>query len=291
MTSSVTSTSTGSQMGFTTVFTILMENHDYAEIVGSPNAPYINSLIAQGGLATNYFDSGTHPSLPNYLYLISGQTLDPYPFDVDPGTFPFPDSSDNLGNQMNTGGIKWRSYAETAGSACNLSSSGNYGAKHVPFLYFSDIQSNASLCSGTNVDYSSFAADLAAGTYKYMWITPNLVDDGHNPVNALGTATDPVGSLTTSDTWLSTEVPKILASATYQAGGVIFITWDEAEGRNGDNGDQVPMIILSPKIKSAGFTSATHYTHANYLATIEDLYGFPHLGAAVGKTNMMEFFQ
>src|SRR5438270_220179 len=37
-----------------TVFTIVLENHDYAEIVGSPNAPYINSLIATQGLATNY---------------------------------------------------------------------------------------------------------------------------------------------------------------------------------------------------------------------------------------------
>src|SRR5512135_2884511 len=48
-----------------TIFTIVLENHDYAEIVGSSNAPYINSLIAQGGLATKYKDTA-HPSLPNY---------------------------------------------------------------------------------------------------------------------------------------------------------------------------------------------------------------------------------
>ena len=34
----------------------------------------------------------------------------------------------------------------------------------------------------------------------------------------------------------------ILASAAYQNGGVIFLTWDEAEGHNGDSSDQVPMI-------------------------------------------------
>src|SRR5690349_615872 len=54
-----------------TIFTIVLENHDYAEIVGSSNAPYINSLIAKGGLATNYKDTN-HPSLPNYLHMISG---------------------------------------------------------------------------------------------------------------------------------------------------------------------------------------------------------------------------
>src|SRR5262245_59442859 len=54
----------------TTVFTIVLENHDYNEIVGSPNAPYINSLIAQYGLAANYKETG-NPSLPNYLNMIS----------------------------------------------------------------------------------------------------------------------------------------------------------------------------------------------------------------------------
>src|ERR1051325_10803646 len=40
-----------------TIFTIVLENHDYAEIIGSSNAPYINSLVALGGLATNYKDT------------------------------------------------------------------------------------------------------------------------------------------------------------------------------------------------------------------------------------------
>ena len=44
-----------------TVFTIILENHDYNEIVGSANAPYFNSLIAQGALATKYKDTN-HPS-------------------------------------------------------------------------------------------------------------------------------------------------------------------------------------------------------------------------------------
>ena len=46
-----------------TVFTIVLENMDYNEIVGSTHAPYLNSLIASYGLATNYKDTG-HPSLP-----------------------------------------------------------------------------------------------------------------------------------------------------------------------------------------------------------------------------------
>jgi acid phosphatase len=277
----------GGQGGFTTVFTILFENHDYKEIVGSPDAPYINSLIDQGGLATNYFDSGTHPSLPNYLYLISGDTQYPGIIDVNPDWIPyFPSDADNLGNQMEQAGIAWRSYQESSATACNLDTMGDYAPKHDPFLYFTNIQKGPNdLCANRNVDYSQFPADLAAGTYKYMWITPNLVNDGHNPTN------DPVTGLKQSDAWLSKELPKILASDAYKSGGVIFITWDEAEGRNGDDKDQVPMIILSPKIKSPGYKSSTKLTHASYLATLEELYGLPKLKAAANAATLFEFFK
>src|SRR5262245_53346069 len=42
-----------------TIFTIVLENQDYEDVVGSPNAPYLNSLIAQYGLATNYKETGS----------------------------------------------------------------------------------------------------------------------------------------------------------------------------------------------------------------------------------------
>ena len=285
-------TSDGGLPGFTTVFTIVLENHDYAEVVGdTTDAPYLNSLIANYGLATNYMDSGTHPSLPNYLDMMSGAPQYAGFVDLGPQTTGFfPSSADNVGNQMQGAGIKWRAYAEGMGSACALTDNDatNYGTKHEPFLYFTNIQSGP--CADTNVDYSNFAADLTAN-YRFMYIAPNLVDDGHDPVDAFGSATDPVGSLTTSDSWCKTEVGKIMASDAYKNGGVIFITWDEAEGRNGDSKEQVPMIIVSPKIKSAGFKSATAYSHMSYLATVEDILGLPRLATVTSEPNMLEFFK
>ena len=51
-----------------------MENHSLEDVLGSPSAPYLNSLAASGGLATDY--SGvSHPSLPNYLAMIGGSTF------------------------------------------------------------------------------------------------------------------------------------------------------------------------------------------------------------------------
>ena len=52
---------------------ILMENHSYSQIIGSPNAPYINQVASECGLATNYF-AISHPSLPNHIALTSGST-------------------------------------------------------------------------------------------------------------------------------------------------------------------------------------------------------------------------
>ncbi|TMD10949.1 MAG: hypothetical protein E6I96_16725, partial [Chloroflexi bacterium] len=59
---------------FDHIFTIVMENHAYSEIIGSSSAPYINGLASKYGLATNYA-AVAHPSLPNYLALSGGSTF------------------------------------------------------------------------------------------------------------------------------------------------------------------------------------------------------------------------
>jgi len=236
-----------------------------------------------GGMATNYKDV-THPSLPNYLHMISGANQYPGIVDVSPTQIPyFPADKPNLGTQLQAANKKWRSYQESMGTPCKLSNDGKYAPKHDPFLYFTDMQKGANgLCAATNVDYSSFEADLATNEYDYMWITPNLDNDGHDPTN------DPVTGLRNADAWMSHEVPKILASTGFKANGILFITWDEDEGANNE---KIPMIVLSPRIKAAGMTSDADYTHASYLATIEDLLSLPRLDTVTQTSSMMEFFK
>ena len=50
---------------------VMMENHSYNTIIGSSQAPYINSLASECGLATNYHNI-SHPSLPNYMAATAG---------------------------------------------------------------------------------------------------------------------------------------------------------------------------------------------------------------------------
>src|ERR1700690_1105459 len=56
------------------VFLIMMENHGYSQIIGNPNAPFINQLANSAGYATNYFAVG-HPSLTNYLEVVGGSNF------------------------------------------------------------------------------------------------------------------------------------------------------------------------------------------------------------------------
>jgi phosphatidylinositol-3-phosphatase len=56
------------------VFVIMMENHGYGQIVGNPNAPFINKYAVSANVATNYF-AIAHPSLTNYLEVVGGSNF------------------------------------------------------------------------------------------------------------------------------------------------------------------------------------------------------------------------
>jgi acid phosphatase len=69
-----TPTPTPTPTGYDHVVVIVLENHSFESVIGSPQAPYLNSFANQWALATGY--SGvSHPSLPNYLAMIGGSTF------------------------------------------------------------------------------------------------------------------------------------------------------------------------------------------------------------------------
>ena len=59
---------------FAHIVVVVEENHSFSEIVGNPQAPYINSLASAGVLLTNYH-AVSHPSEPNYFALYAGSTF------------------------------------------------------------------------------------------------------------------------------------------------------------------------------------------------------------------------
>ena len=56
------------------VFVIMMENHAYGQLIGNPDAPFINKYAKSANLATNYF-AIAHPSFTNYLEATGGSNF------------------------------------------------------------------------------------------------------------------------------------------------------------------------------------------------------------------------
>jgi hypothetical protein len=252
---------------------IWMENRSYRDIIGNRSqAPYINSLASECGLATNYHNI-SHPSLPNYLSATSGLTRGQLPLlswlDCNVSLICETPAQSIFGQ-----GETWKAYQESMPSSCDRSDSGEYAVRHNPPPYYTSL----SACASRDVRYTQLAADLARNALPaFSFITPNLVDDMHD------------GTIADGDTWLAGNLPAILNSPEYRGGTTaVFITWDEGSGghpiencaRNtSDASCHVATIVVSPSTP-AGATSATLFNHYSLLATAEQLLGLPKLGQA-----------
>ena len=257
---------------FDHVFTIMMENHSYNEIIGSSQAPYINGLANQYGLATNYFGV-SHPSLPNYLAATGGST-----FGVTTDCTTCFQAQPNIAvDRVEASGRTWKGYMESMPNPCFVGDQYPYAQKHNPFIYYDDIRLNSTECNKV-VPYTSLSGDLSstATTPSYAWITPNLINDMHD------------GTIAQGDLWLSQNVPTILNSPAFTTqSSLLMITWDEDDGTQGN---QVPMLVIA-KTVPAGFRSGTLYNHYSMLSTIESAWGLSALTTNDGTaTTMSDFF-
>jgi hypothetical protein len=228
------------------VFVIVMEN---ASLTTALRSPSIERLAATYALATNYH-AVSSPSLPNYLALTSGSTwgITDNAYHVLPWG--------GIGAQLTAAGLSWRAYMEGLTDAGCLRSPYPYALKHNPFAYY------GGACPENVVSLDALDADLAGDTPTFVWVTPGLCHDGHDcPLTQVGP-------------WLENLISRIVASAAWRDRGVLFIAWDEGAG----DGSIVPLIIAAPDLASQRIDAA--HDHYSLLATIEDLYGLPRLGAA-----------
>src|SRR5947207_468497 len=286
-----TTTTTQPSSTIRTVFLIVMENTDWSSIKGSASAPYINrTLLPIAAHAEQYYNPpNMHPSLPNYLWLEAGTNfgiLD----DNDPSSNRQSTTS-HLVNMLEAAGISWKTYQEDEGSGgfdgtyCPTGFDGNwYDVNHNPFAYFTDITNNTARCIQHVRPYSEFLTDLASNTVpRYNFIVPDLCHDMHENVSCSQS-----NRILFGDTWLSTEVPKILASQAYLNNGALFITWDE--GASGDG--PIGMIVLSPKAKGGGYSNTIAYDHSSTLRTMQEIFNVPTpmLRDAANATDLRDLF-
>lgn len=273
-----------------TVFVIVMENHNWADIKDSSSAPYINNvLLPSASYAEQYYSPpGIHPSEPNYLWLEVGTSFG-ISNDRDPSS-NHQATANHLVTLLSKAGIAWKSYQEgITGKTCPLVGSGLYAPKHNPMVYFDDVTDGGIAASASCIaherPYSELAGDLQNNTVaRYNFITPDLCHDMHNPIGCR-----PSNSIKNGDNWLAAEVPRITASVPYKQGGVLFITWDEGEGKSDG---PIGMIVLSQYARGAGYSNTTHYTHRSTLRTVQEIFGVtPLLGDAAKATDLSDLFK
>ena len=270
------------------VFVIVMENQNWSAIRGNASAPYINdALLPIASHAEEYYNPpGNHPSEPNYLWLEAGTS-----FGVADDNSPFfnhQTTTRHLVSLLDAAGVSWKAYQEDiSGTVCPVIDFGAlYVTPHNPFVFFDDVTGSRNpadpYCIAHVRPYSELATDLGNDTVaRYNFITPNVCNDMHV---ACAPLSDDVKQ---GDAWLSTEVPKILASHAYANKGVLFVTWDEAASGDGPIG----MIVLSPTAKGAGYSNRIHYTHSSTLRTVEEIFGVsPLLNDAANATDLSDLF-
>jgi hypothetical protein len=285
---------------FSHVFLIIEENTSLSTLEASITAnaaPNFAMIQAHYASATNY-NGVAHPSLPNYIAITSGNTQG-IACDCAAAVGLGACNSDNcnilasdecscsqavtnLADQIEGAHKTWMAFGEGMGMPCNLAFEAgtydggmNYTARHVPFLYYDDIQTDMTRCNAHVVDFSGFDVSAPA---DFTYVAPNLVDDMHNPF--------PAGqmNITNGDRWIGPIVSQITASDAFKSGGLLVIAWDEDDDSGILGNAPIPLFVLSPYAKTGGYMSAATLDHYSLLATIEDGLNLPRLGnAAVAR--------
>ena len=255
------------------VVVIVMENAEYGEVIGSIAAPYVNALARRYALATNSF-AITHPSLPNYLALTSASTQG-ISSDCTDCQAPGP----SIVDQLEAAGISWRAYLEGMPSPCfRGAGAGGYAKKHNPFMYYKGVASSPSRCRRL-VGFNQLAAALRSGSLPtYVWISPNLCDDGHDCGVVAG------------DRFLARTVPSLLRELGPH--GFLLLTWDEGVSDRGccgvAHGGHIATILAGPDVRR-GARERRPVDHYGALATIEQALGLaPLAGAADPASGRLE---
>lgn len=257
---------------FEHIVLILFENEDFGNVVGNADMPNFNQLAQEYTLLTEY-DAIRHPSLPNYIALIGGDT-----FGIDQDCNDCFIDAPSLPDLIESSGRSWKTYQEDMPEPCYLGDAGLYAQKHNPFLYFDPIRLDQERCKHSVVPLTELGVDIQAGRLpNFIFISPNLCNDAHDC------------DLNVADAWLGNLLTQLMP-ALDETGQpyLVVLAFDEGErhrnflGLSIQAGGRIPVVLISPQIKNA-FQDDTPYTHYSLLKTIAESWGLTYLGHAADK--------
>lgn len=251
-------------LAFSKVIVFFFENQPAGSVLANPE---FKSLADRGLYLSNYY-AVTHPSQPNYIATVAGDTLG------TPGDayVSFPPTVASIANLLQEKGLSWKAYAENyPGNCFNGVSQGLYHRKHNPLQSFEWVRDNH--CNHI-VNASELQKDVAAGQLPaFSWYTPNINDDAHN--------TD----IKYAGKWLKTTLEPLLMVRNFTQDTLIVLTWDEDDGWQTlskhlpgyGHGNHIYAALLGSNIPQ-GAVDNTRYNHYSLLRTIEHGLGLGNLG-------------
>jgi phosphatidylinositol-3-phosphatase len=260
-TQSASQTETRTVPRFRHVILIVFENHEVGDVLGNSDAPTFNRLASRYATIPQYTAVG-HPSLPNYLALVSGSTQGIHN-DCTDCIIDGRSLADTLAASRKT----WKTYAEgLPQTGFTGASSGRYVKKHNPFVYFRRNLTTARL--QRVVPLSRFLPDARGRRLPaFSLILPDLCHDMHDC------------DVSTGDSWLGAFVRPLLHGTTLR-NSVVFVTFDEGTTDIGGGG-RVPALVLGPLVRPHA-QSAAPTNHYGLLRTVEAGLRLSLLGRSAG---------
>jgi phosphatidylinositol-3-phosphatase len=246
---------------FRHVILIVFENHEVGDVLGNSDAPTFNRLASSYATISRY-TAVAHPSLPNYLALVSGSTQG-----VASDCTDCVVDGRSLADTLAASGKTWKTYAEgLPNTGFTGASSGRYAKKHNPFVYFRRNLTPARL--QRIVPLSRFLPDLRSRRLPaFSLVIPDLCHDMHDC------------DVGTGDTWLGSFVRPLLRGSGLR-NSVVFVVFDEGTTDVGGGG-RVAAIALGPLVRHRA-RSAAPTSHYGLLRTLEEGLGLPLLGRSAG---------
>ena len=252
------------------IFVIWMENKTYSSIVGRSAAPYINQLISQGTLFTNYYGL-QNPSQPNYIGTFAGTRCgisdnnDPLNGSTTPRLTQL-----NLYTQLNAVGKTFFTYAEGLPSVGSMIwSTGRYRGRHDPSRNFANVNQTS------RKPFTSIPTNLNT-TATVNFLIPNNDHNMHDQ------------SISYGDNWLKTD-PQIQSIINYCKNPInnsLFILyWDE--GTTTDN--RIAVTFVGNRVKVNAKVS-TSYNHYNLTHTILSMYGATQVNTAATYADLAGWY-
>ena len=259
------------------VVIVMEENKDYGQIIGSADAPYVNSTLKAEGANLTQMYGEEHHSEGNYFWLFSGSNQDVGFQDKIPATDI---SASNLGQRLIKAGLSFKAYSEdlpAVGSKVN--SAGLYARKHVPWVSFSNVPNGSTVSESSNLRFADFPADYTKMP-TVAFVIPNLDNDMHNGA--------PPGSVRAGDKWLQQHLDGYYQWAK-QHNSLLIVTFDEDSQMhpgptNPADSDphkrnRIPTIIAGAHVKHGEYAEGKGVNHVSLLRTLEAMYKLPKSGA------------